>query len=90
MIIINATDFGWSQIDDDFVMYSISDNTYYVLNETAKEIWEYIYNSSDGCEKKDIIEYLLDIYDCDNIDKLKIDINDLIDTFLAMKVIEII
>lgn len=87
---INTTDFGWNQIDDDFILFSISKNTYYILNETAKSVWEFLYQETDCCQKSDIISYLDQEYDCDNIEKVTQDIEQLMSLFEEIGIVTVI
>ena len=87
MIKINAKNFGWSEVDDEFIMFSMEDNTYYTLNETAKYIWEYIYNKNSICNVQEIVDYMKKRYVSMNIEEIKEDVNDLIDMFVEMKLV---
>lgn len=78
---LNTTDFGWSEIDDDFIIYSTSLNTYYVLNETAKYVWEYLYNRMDAGGINDIIQHLETVYEIDDLEGVRQDTIKLISIF---------
>lgn len=85
---INTTDFGWSEIDNEFIIYSTKLNTYYVLNETAKYIWEYLYNSVDARKIDDIVQYLDTVYEIVDSEGVRQDVDNLISIFEEMGIVE--
>ena len=84
---LNITDFGWNQIDEDFILFSINNNTYYILNETAKVIWEYMYQKKDFCSHEEIVKHLENLYDCDNTNLINKDVEQLISLFLQIELV---
>lgn len=85
---INTADFGWSQIDDEFILYSIKNNSYYVLNETAKEIWELLYQSTNNCTFNDIINHIQSVFECDDLELVENDVSKLIEIYSEIGIIQ--
>ncbi|WP_342477986.1 PqqD family protein [Paenibacillus sp. FSL H7-0350] len=70
---LNARDFGWNQIDEDFVVFTMTDEKYHVFNETAKELFEFIH-VHEGCSIDDINNYFEQNYEIENQEQLSQDI----------------
>lgn len=84
---LNITDFGWNQIDQDFILYSINKNTYYILNETAKVIWDYMYEKKDFCSQDEMVRHIENLYDCDDSSLINKDVEQLMSLFLQIELV---
>lgn len=64
MYFVKSSEFGYNDVDDDFVVFNLITGSYSLLNSTSKEIWLFIKNN---CKVKfeEIIDYLLNIFDVD-------------------------
>ncbi|MCR5824899.1 MAG: PqqD family protein [Lachnospiraceae bacterium] len=67
---ISNSDFGWNNYGDQFVLYNHKKECYYVLNETAKDLWDIIVAEAE-CTVDVIVRKMADIYDTDVTDLRK-------------------
>lgn len=73
MYVVNFRDFGWNILAGEFVIFSLSQNTYYQFNEVGKDIWELMYSYPRGITIEQIVAELSNHYDCD-VEQLRLDV----------------
>lgn len=59
----NLVQTGWNRLDDDFIIYLPKNERYFVLNETAAEVWQLLVTSEKSF--KEIVNHFVSHYDCD-------------------------
>lgn len=74
------TKLGWNEIDGDFVVYNPIDEKYFVLNESASDIWK-ILIQKDELEFQELKEQFIATYE---VDESEIN-NDLLDVLTNME-----
>lgn len=73
MYIVKKNEFGYNDVDNDFVVFNLITGSYSLLNTTSKEIWLFI-KENEKVTVEQIIKYLLNIYEIDK-DQLTEDVN---------------
>lgn len=73
MYIVKKNEFGYNDVDNDFVVFNLITGSYSLLNTTSKEIWLFI-KENEKATVEQIIKYLLNIYEIDK-DQLTEDVN---------------
>lgn len=74
----NLAQIGWNKIDGDLVIYNPNDEKYFVLNESAALIWEYLVDKGSSCGPEMIINLLLSEYDCSDAEMVSQDVFELL------------
>lgn len=87
MYYINSSKYGWRSLGDIFLIYKIVEMKVIYLNDTAKEIWEFILKSNTSVSKLDILNYFKKIYEADS-DVIETDISSILDNMIALGVVE--
>lgn len=73
MYIVKKNEFGYNDVDNDFVVFNLITGSYSLLNTTSKEIWLFI-KENEKATVEQIIKYLLNIYEIDK-EQLTEDVN---------------
>jgi len=71
-------------IDDDLMIYNENNGNVHVLNNTAKFIWDSIFEKTSVCE---IIKKLKSTFEVDNLNELENDVQDILNNLEEQELI---
>ena len=80
MYIVKKNEFGYNDVDDDFVVFNLVTGSYSLLNTSSKEIWLFI-KDNEKVTVEQIIEHLLNIYEIEK-SELTEDVNTILKLML--------
>ena len=86
---IDKEDFGFNEIDDEFVVFDIRNDNYHIMNESAQEILK-MFLENDKCDIGEILKKFREIYELANIDEDEVekDIERILQEFLRIGLIK--
>lgn len=86
-VVLNLRDYCSNEIQGMFVLYAIKEDAYIVVNNVAKDIWEYLYQAREAVDVEQIVLYIEEKYNCSDKQKVENDITEFIDEFLANNIV---
>lgn len=86
---IDKMNFGFNEIDDDFVVFDIMNDNYHVMNETARELVNIIVNK-DEISLETIIEEFGKSYEISSIEEVSKDISEVLEKLVQIGLVNLV